>query len=794
MIRRLRVAAAAVCIGACAPWAPPVRAACLPVLAPELSALERLADRDPAAGIVAARARLADTARRRDALRDAETWSIVGEAATAISRPDELRAAIANARRELDSLSPHVATSPAAKRVRHRLVLSGSVLAVTREAHEIERAALDRLLAEVPSDSIERSCALIARSQKHSDLGRQDLAAADAMTAHRLATDANWPRPRADAAFVLAIAYRRSGLYEAAEQMIAEAVAFARAEHEPAGVSSSEYTLAQILLSSGRYAEASRAARRSADAAQESGDPFGVAAAGQLLCRSLVEQRDYDAAETACRGDDAAFARANRSDLGSEARAYQARMALERGRHADALRLIDAAFAYPVPERSSTLETTMRGIRARIYATVGRHREAVDDLERVATLERASDAAERARAVTVLAATAVADRLVAANRALTARTEDQAAEIANRELTQRLWIGIATGALLVAVLLGYVAVATRRHARELRRQQAILGTVTSNAPDALLLIDPSHRVQFANRSPFGERASPRVGAPLADVVPVDAHATVARAVDAALSERLPVSFGTAVTEPSGLVRHFEVRVVPVQEGGELLGATLRTADVTDRRRLEREVIDVVGRERQRLGSDLHEGLGQELTGVSLLLKSLQQKAGRGQPTSNEELAEIAEHVARSIDMTRELARGLSPVQIERGSLADALARLGAEASRRLRFAVHVNCDPPTIGASEVAADHLYRIAYEALTNAARHSGCTKVDIDLEQRNGRLALAIVDDGSGLPAGGPDRWGIGLKLMAYRARLMGGTLRIEPGPQRGTRVLVEVPAGA
>lgn len=770
------------------------RASCLPVLAPELVELERLSDREPEAAERVGRARLVDADRAGDRLLAAQVWAILGEGAVLRSRPDDVRAALDGMRRELAALSPEEVRSAEATRVRHRLVLTESILAVTREAHEVARAALDRLLEEVATPSIEQSCALIARSQKHSDLDRQDLAAADAMTAYRVASDNGWARPRADAAFVLAIAYRRAGLYDAAERLAAEAVAFAEAQQEPASVATAEYVHALALHYARRFDAAAAAARRSREASRSMNDGIGAASAEQLLCRILVEKRDLDAAELACRGDDAAFATSNRRDLSAEVRAYQARIALERGRPADAVRLIDAAFAFPVPERSIALDVSMRRIRARVYSAVARHREAVADLERVAELERATDVAERARAVTVLAAAAEAERLVASNRALRAHANLQAQELANRVLTQRLWIGLAVGALLVAVLLGHVALTTRRHARELRRQQAILETVTSNAPDALLLVDRGRRVQFANRSPFGDRATPTSGEPLAGAVPADACETVERAVDAVFRERVAVSFATAVATPSGQTRHFEVRLAPVPDGPELIGATLRTVDVTDHRRLEREVIEVVGRERQRLGSDLHEGLGQELTGISLLLRGLVQQAGRGQPVASAELAEIADHVTRSIDMTRELARGLSPVQIERGSLADALARLGVEASRRLRLDVQVNCDPPSIVASDATADHLYRIAYEALTNAARHSGCARVDIDLEERDGRLALAIVDDGNGVPAGGPDRWGIGLKLMAYRARLMGGTLRIEPGPQRGTRVVVEVPASA
>ena len=96
------------------------------------------------------------------------------------------------------------------------------------------------------------------------------------------------------------------------------------------------------------------------------------------------------------------------------------------------------------------------------------------------------------------------------------------------------------------------------------------------------------------------------------------------------------------------------------------------------------------------------------------------------------------HINRTIDMTREIARGLSPVQIERGSLSAALERLAIEAARRLRIEIITEADPADIQVSDVAADHLYRIVYEAITNAARHSGCSRIAIELRSDDGRLS--------------------------------------------------------
>jgi PAS domain S-box-containing protein len=391
----------------------------------------------------------------------------------------------------------------------------------------------------------------------------------------------------------------------------------------------------------------------------------------------------------------------------------------------------------------------------------------------------------------VLKAAADAEKLLAANRGLEERMATQRQELSQRALATRLSVALAVAAVLVSALFGYLLLLTRRHARSLRRQETLVRTVSSNAPDALVLLDAEQRVLFANRNLFGNGPTPAAGGALQDDVPAEAWPALEAAVADAIGQRRSVSFATRLADASGEPRYFEMRTAPVVEGGQLIGATLRSFDVTELRRLEREVIDVASRERQRLSGDLHEGLGQELTGIALLARSLERAIDRGQPNARALVSDIVAHINRTIDLTREIARGLSPVQIERGSLSAALERLAIEGGRRLRVDVTTDADPADIQVSDVAADHLYRIAYEALTNAARHSGCTHIKIALRSDRRVVELSITDDGTGIPGDAPAADGIGLKIMAYRARLLGASFRIEPGPRAGTRVTVVMP---
>ena len=210
-------------------------------------------------------------------------------------------------------------------------------------------------------------------------------------------------------------------------------------------------------------------------------------------------------------------------------------------------------------------------------------------------------------------------------------------------------------------------------------------------------------------------------------------------------------------------------------------------DATARRQLEREVLEVSNREQQRIGNDLHDGLGQELTGIALLLRGLENRAEREAPALSPSIEEVALLVNDAIFTTRALARGLSPVTFDRGGLSFALEEL----ARRLSavFHIDVRCVADHTldrGLESVNALHLYRIAQEAVTNAAQHGHSGNVQIELRCDGDRGLLCIEDNGSGFNPAMQQSKGLGLRIMHYRAQMMAGSLRIESARARGTVV--------
>lgn len=227
---------------------------------------------------------------------------------------------------------------------------------------------------------------------------------------------------------------------------------------------------------------------------------------------------------------------------------------------------------------------------------------------------------------------------------------------------------------------------------------------------------------------------------------------------------------------------------PIEIGGEKLRLVV-VEDVTQRRELEREIIEIANREQRRIGNDLHDGLGQELTGVALMLRGLVGRLSKEKSPSIVDAEEIVALVNNAIENTRLLARGLSPVSIERGGLPSALralaTRLRETYGTQVRFRSRIW---PQLALDSGASNHVYRIAQEAVTNAIKHGHAGEVLIDLQVTGTNVTLVVSDNGVGLPPGANLTSGMGLKIMHYRAAMLGGDVLIERRQEGGTRVIL------
>lgn len=211
-------------------------------------------------------------------------------------------------------------------------------------------------------------------------------------------------------------------------------------------------------------------------------------------------------------------------------------------------------------------------------------------------------------------------------------------------------------------------------------------------------------------------------------------------------------------------------------------------DVTETKRLEAEVLNVAEQEQSRFGHDLHDGLGQHLTGIEFMSHVLQQRlAGREAPEAGE-MEDITRLIREAISHTRDLARGLSPVLLQSKGLVVALQDLASSTTRHMR-GIHCSCQSasPLAALDNETAIHLYRIAQEAVANAAKHGKASQILISIRETENHLELSIEDNGHGFPEGPPSgTGGMGLRVMNYRTGIIGGTLQITQRPGEGVTV--------
>jgi two-component system CheB/CheR fusion protein len=215
-------------------------------------------------------------------------------------------------------------------------------------------------------------------------------------------------------------------------------------------------------------------------------------------------------------------------------------------------------------------------------------------------------------------------------------------------------------------------------------------------------------------------------------------------------------------------------------------------DITERKRLEKEILEISEREQRRIGQDLHDGLCQHLAGIELMSQVLEQKLVRRSKEAAGRAGEIAKNVRDAIGHTRLLARGLSPVTLESEGLMSALHELAMNTEKLFRIACRFECDPPILVSDYPAATHLFRLAQEAVSNAMKHGKAKRILIRLKEERGRMILSIIDNGSGFPPQMPKSKGMGLRIMQSRAGMIGGTLVFGRNVGGGASVTVSAPS--
>jgi len=237
----------------------------------------------------------------------------------------------------------------------------------------------------------------------------------------------------------------------------------------------------------------------------------------------------------------------------------------------------------------------------------------------------------------------------------------------------------------------------------------------------------------------------------------------------------------------GELCHFEAQVVAGDEAEVL--AIIR--DVSERKRLETEVLNISAREQRRIGYDLHDGLGQFLAGVAVRAKLLEDSLREEKSPHLAEAKTVVGLMNNAIRQARTLAHGLDPVNLDATGLPSALQRLANETASVFRVNCSSICNRCVQPIDRRISLHIYHIAQEAVHNAIKHGRANHIELELDPQAGQICLAVRDNGKGFDWEKTDRTGMGLRIMKYRAHSLGGIVKISSKLSHGTEVRCTVP---
>jgi len=255
----------------------------------------------------------------------------------------------------------------------------------------------------------------------------------------------------------------------------------------------------------------------------------------------------------------------------------------------------------------------------------------------------------------------------------------------------------------------------------------------------------------------------------------------------------------AIRNSQGDIRWLRMNKVPYRDlKQQVIGIIIFAVDVSAHKRLERRLMELRANEERRLGYDLHDGLGQHLSGILYLGRRLENRLRNKGIEEADNAGEVVKLVKESVEMVRTLSKGLSPL----GDEPEALSRALAELATKTRDTIGIECRFEEKGTVLVferdMAEHLYRIAQEGVNNALRHSEATAIHIRLEQGDDETVLEIEDNGIGLPekhlrrarSHGRDPEGLGMGIMEHRAELLGGHFEVKGAEGQGVRIRCSV----
>jgi len=327
----------------------------------------------------------------------------------------------------------------------------------------------------------------------------------------------------------------------------------------------------------------------------------------------------------------------------------------------------------------------------------------------------------------------------------------------------------------------------------LGQSQEQLAVILNTAADAIITINKQGIIQSINAATermFGYCAAEMIGQNVKMLMPSpnkeEHDGYLARYMQT--GEKRIIGIGREVEGRRRDGSTFPVDLV-VSEVAHLGLFTGILRDISQRQRLEREVVEIATLEQQRVGQYLHDDCGQELTALGLLADSLVEALAEHAPADVEIARKIGQGLMRVLRLVHNMARGLARAEVDPAGLPAALSELTARLSETSSVRCVFHGDDTVKIEDSLRATHLFHIAQEACTNALKHSEARNVEVRLQSADHTYTLEIQDDGTGISQEDPE--GLGLRIMRNRAGVIGATLTIELVEPQGTVVRCTLP---
>jgi two-component system CheB/CheR fusion protein len=330
----------------------------------------------------------------------------------------------------------------------------------------------------------------------------------------------------------------------------------------------------------------------------------------------------------------------------------------------------------------------------------------------------------------------------------------------------------------------------RRTEQALRDREERLRAILDTAMDAIITIDRRGIIQSVNAATeriFGYAATEMIGQNVSLLMASpyrEAHGGyLARYRETGQKHIIGISREVEARRKDGSVFSTELAVSEIEHLGLFTGIH---RDLTERKQLERDVVQAASLEQRRIGQDLHDSVAQELTALNLLARDLAETLRTGPARTAQLVEQMTQGLQRSQRELRAVLRGLLPVAVDTAGLMAALSDLADRTRQERKVSCMFDCPEPVSVADNLAATQLYLIAQEAVHNAVKHAQAQHVRITLGQADASLVLRVQDDGIGMPAPPAEMQGLGLRIMRNRAAILGARLTIEPAEPTGTVV--------